>query len=443
MKLECRLDHVAVPVGAPNLVHILLTITAPEPPAGRKRPDLNIAVVLDRSGSMEGDKLEYAKKAALVLLDHLGPRDRFSLVAFDNEVLPLVEGVRGGDRTQIAQTVEGIVTGGNTNLSGGWIKGIELAGREATAEQVNAVLLLTDGRANAGITEPAQLMRLGESVLKDKSVRTSCLGVGSDFSEDLLKGIAAAAGGRFYYIESPDHAPEIFEEELGGLLAVVAQNAELTLKFADGVTGVAQLTGYNWSCSGATAKLILGDFHAGQVKHALLVAQLPALTDVADMQLAGVSLSYAEMSEAAIEIKRQKQNLVVQVVDATAAAAPGDPEVLMHIGLQQAAQARREAVADLDKGDLAGATGVLERNRDCLRRMAPQAKSPERLHAEADELDRRIRELREQNDIGGTRKFMVSEGASISMGSFDQAQAARKRRARPKQPPQGNTGTKA
>lgn len=441
MKLDCRLDHAAVPVGAPNLVHILLTITAPEQPTGSKRPDLNIAVVLDRSGSMGGDKLEYAKKSVLVLLNHLGPRDRFSLVAFDDEVLPLVEGVRGGDKTQVAQTVEGIVTGGSTNLSGGWLKGIELAGREATAEQVNAVLLLTDGQANAGITEPAQLMSLGESVLKDKSVRTSCLGVGSNFSEDLLKGIAAAAGGRFYYIESPDHAPEIFAEELGGLLAVVAQNTELSLKFADGVTGVAQLTGYSWKLTGASARLILGDFHAGQVKHALLVAQLPALTDVADMHLAEVSLSYAEMSEGAIELKRQKQNLVVQVVE-TVVAVPGDPEVLMHIGLQQAAQARRDAVAELDKGDIAGATRVLERNRDCLRKMASQAKSPERLKVEADELDRRVKELREQGDIGGTRKFMVSEGTNISMGNYNQAQSARLRRSRPKPTP-GSTGTKA
>jgi len=358
MKIECRLDHATVPAGAPNLVHILVTLTAPELQTGTKRPDLNIAVVLDRSGSMSGDKLEYAKKSVRVLLDHLGPRDRLSLVAFDNDVLPLVEGVRGGDTTEIAHVVDGITTGGSTNLSGGWIKGIELAGRDASAEQVNAVLLLTDGQANAGITDPSALAALGEGVLQAKSVRTSCLGVGSDFREDLLKGIATAAGGRFYYVDSPDHAPEIFKEELGGLLAVVAQNVALDLTFADGVAGVAQLTGYPWKLQGASARLILGDFHAGQVKHALVLAQLPAMADLTDMQLAEVRMGYAELREGSIDIKSQKQNLVVQAANA-ASALPGDPEVLMHIGLQQAAKARRDAVAELDKGDLDGATKVL------------------------------------------------------------------------------------
>jgi Ca-activated chloride channel family protein len=282
-------------------------------------------------------------------------------------------------------------------LSGGWIKGIELVACEAKAGNVDAVLLLTDGQANLGIVDHAQLVAMGESVNREQGVRTSCLGLGRDFNEDLLKNIASAAGGRFHYIESPDHAPEVFQE-----------------------------------VEEATCRLILGDFHDEQVKHVLLVAQLPAMTDLTDMLLASLKMNYAEIREGAIELKSQKQNLIVQIVDAADCAIPGDPEVLLHIGIQHAAQARQAAVAQLDKGDVAAATKVLEEQRDQLRSMAPQASEPDRLNAEAAELDHRARELREDQDVQGSRKFMVAECACLASTDYSATQSNRKRHNRPR-----------
>lgn len=436
MKIETRLDHPTVPAGQPSLVHILLTLTAPDIPTGNTRPALNIAAVIDKSGSMNGAKLDYAKESVKILVDQLGPRDRFSLVTFDDEVLPQVEGARTGDKTSVKALIDGIASGGSTNLSGGWIKGIELVSQDtASAGQINAVLLLTDGHANQGITEQSQLVALGEGIQREKGIRTTCLGLGGDFDEDLLKNIATAAGGRFHYIESPDHAPEVFREELGGLLAVVAQNVELALVFADGVTGVAQLTGHAWKQEGSNCRLILGDFHAGQVKHVLLVAQLPALPDLTDVLVASMQMTYAEMKTGSIEIKSQKHNLVVRTVDAGTEPSPCDPEVLLHIGIQCAAKAREAAVKELDKGDLPAAMRVLEAQRDELRGMAPQASAPERLNNEAEQLDRRAKELREDQDVRESRKFMVAEQDAITHTNFRIAGAARQRRARSRRAP--------
>jgi Ca-activated chloride channel family protein len=432
MKIVTRLDHENVPAGTPNVVHVLLTVTAPDLTTGKPRPQLNLAAVIDRSGSMAGQKLEYAKQSVRLLVDHLGPNDRFSLVAFDDEVLPLVEGVRASDKTIIQEMIDRIGVGSTTNLSGGWVKGIELAGREAAAEHVNAVLLLTDGQANAGITDRDQLVTLGANIHKEKAIRTSCLGLGADFNEDLLKDIATSAGGRFYYIENPDQAPEVFKEELGGLLSVVAQNVEVELKLADGVTGIAQLTGHQWKHGKSTCHILLGDFHAQQVKHILLAVQLPAMKDLTDMHLAAMRLTYAELKDGAMDIKARKQNLVVHVVDSQATHQPADPEVLLHIGLQQAAQARKEAVAQLDQGNVAGATLILERQSKKLRTMGPRTCMPDRLEHEAQELIRRVTELREQQDLGGSRKFMVSEAASMAQSNYNQTQSARQRRARPR-----------
>ncbi len=305
MKLESRMDHTVVPTGTASVVHVLLTLTAPDSPAGRKRPALNLAAVLDRSGSMAGEKLDYAKRSTQLLLDQLAPDDRFSLVTFDDEVQPLVESATVSDPTALSAAIAGIQAGNCTNLSGGWLKSIELVSRNASEECVNAVLLLTDGQANAGIVNPDQLTALGQNVLKDKNIRTSCLGLGADFNEDLLKRVSEAAGGRFYYIESPDHAPEVFKEELGGLLDTVTQNVEVSLDFTDGVIGVAQLTGHPWKAEKSSYRVLLSDFHAAQVKHVLLAVQLPALAEPTDMHLASLSMTYAELREGAVDLKSQ------------------------------------------------------------------------------------------------------------------------------------------
>ncbi len=435
MKIETRMDQANVPAGAPNIVHVLLTVTAPDQAQGKPRPQLNIAAVIDRSGSMQGKKLEFAKAAVSQLLDQLGPQDRFSLVAFDDEVLPLVEGVRTNDKTESQEFIARIEAGGSTNLSGGWIKGLELAGRESKVDQLNAVLLLTDGQANVGITDQQQLVDLGEIAHKGKSIRTICLGLGSDFNEDLLKNIATAAGGRFYYIESPDQTPEVFTEELGGLLSVVTQNVELELKVADGVLDVANLTGYKWKNDNQTCRILLGDVHANQVKHVLLAFCLPAMHDLTDMHLAAMRLMYADLRDGMVDIKTRKQALVVHVVNTKGANQLSDPEVLLHIALHQAATARKEAVAQLDKDDIAGATQVLEKKSDQIRNMAPKTSDPARLMSEVEELQRRAAELRETQDVRENRKFMVAEGNSMSICCESQTLAARKRHTRPRPQP--------
>lgn len=427
MKIDVRYDRPRVPAGTPAVVHVLLTLVAPQPIVDVRRPRLNIAAVIDRSGSMNGSPLDYAKQAVALLVDQLDAEDRFSLVVYDDKVLPLVEGVRTSDRTQIKKLIDGIESGGMTNLSGGWLKGIELVSRELSRDEVNAVLLLTDGQANEGITDPDKLAALGKDVNEKQSIRTTCMGLGTGFNEDLLSAIATAAGGRFHYIESPEHAPAVFKEELGGLLEVVAQNVEIDLKLADGVTGVAQLTGYPWAGTGMDCKVVIGDFGAGQVKHVLLAVELPAISDLSNLLIANMRMSYAEVGSECVQIKSLKQDLIVGV-SADPEILPPDPEVLLHIGIQKAAKARKDAVSSIDEGDIDAATQVLEKNRDELRSMASSASDPAMLESEAVELDRRATEIRESQNVMENRKFMVAESVAMSSANYCSVQSARQRR---------------
>jgi Ca-activated chloride channel family protein len=441
MKINIRMDHSVVPAQANSVVHILLAITAPEAASGQCRPEVNIAAVIDRSGSMAGPKLEYAKRAVCSLIEQLAPHDRFSLVAFDDQVLPLIEGVLVKDKEALSGLVGHIVSGGNTNLSGGWLKGIELVNRAPSKAPVRAVMLLTDGQANCGILELTQLVSIGAGASKEQAIRTTCLGLGEGFNEDLLKGIASGSGGRFHYIESPELAPEIFGEELGGLLGTVAQNVEVGFDFADGITGVAQLTGFPWKIKDSACKLQVGDFHAGQTKNVLLAVVLPAVADVSDMLVATLEVTYTEILKESIEIKCQKQSLIVQVSNAIDAARPADPEVLLHIGLQRAAQLRKEAIGKLDQGDIRTATQILKAGRDELRSMATGCSKPERLEEEAQELERRAGEVHRAENLCSTRKSMVSEGTSMSFSEDEQTRALRMRRDRKTPPPPSPAGT--
>ena len=142
MKAAVRLEHQILSIESEHDVHAMVELTVPDAIGAAARPPLRLALVLDRSGSMDGPKLAVAKRCAAWLAERLRPEDELALVSFDDEVrlhAPLAP-VNGGMRGAIAS----LRPGGSTNLSGGWLKGLEQL-RPAPADGVRKILLLTDG----------------------------------------------------------------------------------------------------------------------------------------------------------------------------------------------------------------------------------------------------------------------------------------------------------
>ncbi len=215
---------------------VLIRVQAPERPEGVEAPrsPLHLALVIDRSGSMAGEPLAEAKRAAAFVVQGLAAKDRAAVVVYDNVVDTLAPLTGLADRSPLQRAIAAIEDGGTTNLHGGWIGGAEtLAG--ATAPGVlSRVILLSDGCANAGLTD-AEAIYAQCRELAAAGVTTSTYGLGRGFNEDLMIGMAQAGQGNAYYGQSADDLMDPFREEFALLNAICARRLVLELQTAEGV----------------------------------------------------------------------------------------------------------------------------------------------------------------------------------------------------------------
>ncbi len=364
MEADYVLDYNVIAAARANHLYLLARIKAGPPVGSQQRRPLNIGVVLDRSGSMSGEKLDYVKKAAQFLVQHLGASDRFSLTTYDNVVEVPVNPEPPIYKDTINRAINAITARGTTNLSGGWLQGCQLVQQAITDGQVNRVILLTDGLANQGITEPPRLTALARQK-REEGVTTTCMGVGMDFNEDLLTAMASEGGGAFYFIDNPDQAPQIFAEELSDLLNVVGQNLIITLILAGELRMVRQLNSYPVETRDGKIVFRLGDIFADEVKSLVLELHIPALATLGPVEVARLRFEYDELAETSVMHRTLELPIMVNAVpESEAAAQPPNPEAVKPVLLLRAARAREEAVQHADQGDFSRAKEILNNIAD-------------------------------------------------------------------------------
>ncbi len=262
LSAECDRRLVAVEVSSQRTIEWITAVA--NIVHGDSRAPLNLALILDRSGSMQGDKLRYVQQAACHVLDMLDERDRIAVVAYDDQVTLLApsQSISAHTRDELKRKINELRPGGWTDLSGGWLEGCHEVAARLTTGGIHRALLLTDGLANRGITDIEELTHHARE-LRRRGVATSTFGVGLDFNEQLLEALAEQGGGHFYYIERPDHIPDVFRRELGELLTVVAREAFLSITIPSGV--VVELLGdLPHERTGGRLRIFLGDLCAGE-----------------------------------------------------------------------------------------------------------------------------------------------------------------------------------
>lgn len=199
-----------------------------------ERTPLNLAVVLDRSGSMTGAKIEKAKQAAMQLVDRLHPKDVFSLIIFSDEARVIVPAQHVEDKDALKDKIENIRAEGSTALYAGVKMGADQIGEYLSSKRINRIILLSDGLANVGPSTPRDLRRLGHQ-LSEQGLSVTTIGVGDDYNEDLMAGLAEASDANYYYVKDTETLPGIFAKELGELLTVSVRDVRIEITCPDGV----------------------------------------------------------------------------------------------------------------------------------------------------------------------------------------------------------------
>lgn len=363
MNANIRLEHALLAVEGEHDVNVMLEIAAPEAAEDDERAPVRLALVLDRSGSMAGAKLAVAQRCADWLVERLRPRDELALIVYDDHVglrAPLAPVRVDALRAEIRS----IRPGGSTNLSGGWLKGLEVL-RSAPAGGPRKILLLTDGLANVGIVDRGQLTALAARARK-AGVGTSTIGFGADFDEDLLQAMADGGGGNYHLAATPDAAPAIFADEIDGLTSVVAQNVSVEIRPREQVELLGVLNEFPSVAVPGGAQVQLPDAYGGERRRVVFTLHVPRLAELGAVPIADLVLRYVSVGDE-IAAREISLRVVVNAVSASeAAGAAADPTVREEVLVLRAAQARERAIGHADAGDHERAGRLLRTAADGL-----------------------------------------------------------------------------
>ena len=356
--INARADRRLMRANGKSKRFVLVELIAPPATQARQRQPVNLAFVLDRSGSMSGGKLDLAKRAVEEAIARLDGRDRFSIVVYDEAIDVVVESTPASveARRNAIGRLASIEPRGSTNLGDGWLRGCEQVAAHLAREGVDRCLLLTDGLANVGLTDVDELARHA-SELRARGVSTSTFGVGNDFDERLLQAMADAGGGHFYYIADAAQIRDHIASEVGETLEVVARDVELEVMVAEGVH-VETISPQVVQARGSRAVVALGDLVADQVLEVVLRLTFP-YGDIG--RETGAILGLDDGSGVFRASGSNEARLTWAYADnASNDAQPRDIEVDRAVARQFAARARQEALLRNRQGDFEAAARALK-----------------------------------------------------------------------------------
>ena len=248
-----------------------ISITPPAKSAGKERSPLNLSLVLDRSGSMQGEKLHFVKQAAAHVIDLLDEEDRVAVVIYDDHVETIVPpcNLTNEFKKKAKTAIRAIASGSSTFLSGGWLKGCELVATGVGSTTINRTLLLTDGLANVGVQDVEELSTHSRELFR-RGVSTSCFGTGLGYDEHLLEAMANSGGGNFHFLETMNAIPLVFEREFKDLVDIALRDVEISAQLPEGVKA-SVLAGWSMEENKGLLKISAGSLYSGRTQRFYLI----------------------------------------------------------------------------------------------------------------------------------------------------------------------------
>lgn len=367
--------------------HLVVTVTTARPEPSTERPPIDIAFVIDRSGSMSGEPLELAKQGVVDALGGLNEDDSFAVVAYDDQIWNVAPRASATARAKAhARTaLRGLEVRGSTNLFGGWEAGcMTLAEADARdmslsrdgERRVRRTILLTDGHANVGLTEPG-LISGHVAQQRVRGIGTSTLGLGGGTDEALLESMAEAGGGSSAFVEHARDLPAFFARELGEALAIVATGAELRLTLPNGIRAEL-LNRFPVERTGKVLTITLGDLPAGMTLPLVFSVTTRAKTERV-LPAPALSAEWQDLRPGTTgRLATQREAIPVDplmvIPAADFASMPPDLEASAAAAEMIAAQAKRAAMDHYRQGDRAAAHATLS-SAASFAAAAPMARS--------------------------------------------------------------------
>jgi len=398
VKCRVEIDRAILPAGGAQRAVVKITLDAPPPPEKSMRPAVNLAIVLDRSGSMAGQKLERAKDAAIEALRHLGPMDMFSVVVYDHNVSTVVSAQHATNIEWIEGRIRQIRSGGNTALFGGVSQGAAEVRKNLDGNYVHRIILLSDGIANVGPSSPEDLGRLGAALIKE-DISVTTVGVGTDYNEDLMTSLSQNSDGNTYFVESSRDLSRIFTAELGDVLSVVAKKVNIIIELPNGVKPL-NIIGREGRIKGRMVELSLNQLYGSQEKYVLIEVEIPGGKSGEKKDIAYVNVSYEnpftqkkETSSGRVYARFSKDKIKVK----KSANIAVQKEYYLNLN----AISQDKAISLSDKGKKNEAVSELKKSADKLREVG-QEYNDEDLLKRAEEMEVQAGQIEKE---GMTKKY--------------------------------------
>jgi Ca-activated chloride channel family protein len=367
IKLEARLAQPVMKSGEGHKNYLRVALQGCKPEPSQTRTPVNVAFVIDRSGSMQGPRIAQAREAAIMAINRLLPTDIASVVIFDHAVDVLVPAQPVSDPARFTDLVRQIGVRGSTAIHAGVLQGAIEVAKFKEPRRLNRVVLLSDGQANIGPVRPEEFAALGRALLT-QGISVSTIGLGLGYNEDLMLQLARASDGNHAFAREPTDLVQIFNKEFEDVLGSCAQTVSVDIELKPGVRAVRALS-RDGLVEGQRARFTLNQVYAATEHYVLLEVEIDKAPTTADAQeLGAVKVAYTlpgSGAEAALD-----SPIVARFSASDAEVKAGlDPKVAEAVMEQVTRERAQRAVALQDQGNIKEARELLLQNAGELNNM--------------------------------------------------------------------------
>ena len=372
-----------------------------------KRSPINLALVIDRSGSMRGERIEQATEAAVMAVNTLSAQDTLSVVIYDDVVDVIVPAAKVGNKAKLISHIrERLTARGGTALFAGVSRGIKETSQFLDKAHVNRIILLSDGQANVGPSSTSELAELGKIAAR-KGIAITTMGIGEGYNEDLMAAIAQYSDGNHVFVQNTDALEKAFAHEFGDVMSVVAQDVVVQINVADNVKPL-RLLGREGEMRDNRVTVKLNQLYANQEKYVMLEV-LPAKGQAAQSKpLAEVSVSYNNLATGQKE--RWDDKMAVNYTASASEVQKAQVEdVVVDSAIQKSAIQNEQALQLIDEGKMDEAKAILRENSSTLSALPLSAPAARMKAQESAEENLKLLDRMESESKEASRKSLKEQ----------------------------------